>query len=75
MSELTFREYLYDRLVGDGHIEEDDLDEVSMVADDVLEIVDEVGVDELQTYANTYAKYCAENNIEPDYEGFEDYEA
>ena len=74
MEYATFAEWLFNRLISDGHIDEEDFDEDELTtAEDVLEQVEEVDTDSISTYASMYVVACEENSETPDFEGFEEY--
>lgn len=76
MDGVSFGTWLLERLTVDGVITEE---EAADMADDfdeevLLDNVDGMDTDEIATYAGIYSKACAEDNAEPDFSGFEDYE-
>lgn len=74
MEYSTFAAWLYNRLISDSHIDEEDYDEDELkTAEDVLEQVEDVDSDNIATYASMYVLACEENNETPDFEGFEEY--
>ena len=73
MSGNSFREWLYEQLITGGFIEEDDFDVETYDAEEVVSCVDDIDEDSLATYAHMYREACDRDNVEPDFDGFEDF--